>query len=319
MRTRELRIQLDQYLSARSALGFKDRGRKTLLQGFVRYLVKMKYDGAITSRLAVDWATTTPKARATGLAGPPRRLSAARGFLSHVRASSDDVEIPAAGLLAAIKGRRPYLYTAEQIGNLLQAALALGPEGTLRPHTYQTLLGLMASTGIRVGEAIRLKSSDVELDATPALLQVRDSKFGKSRVVPLHPTATEHLKQYAEHRRRLGYGKRTDAFFVSERGGHVYYGCLVQWFIRTTRRLGMYPPADRRTPTLHGLRHYFAIERLTLWCRQGVCIHDLAPQLSVYLGHVKPEQSYWYFTATPELLRAAGESFQSFANTGVPS
>ena len=319
MRARELRIQLDQYLSARSALGIKDRGRKTLLRGFVRYLVKMKYDGTITSRLAIDWATTTPKARATGLAGPPRRLSAARGFLSYLRASSEDVEIPATGLLAAIKGRRPYLYTAEQIGNLLQAALALGPKGTLRPHTYQTLLGLMASTGIRVGEAIRLKSSDVELDATPALLQIRDSKFGKSRVVPLHPTAAAHLKKYAELRRRLGYGKRTDAFFVSERGGHVYYGCLVQWFIRTTRRLGMYPPADRRTPTLHGLRHYFAIERLTLWCRQGVCIHDLAPQLSVYLGHVKPEQSYWYFTATPELLRAAGELFQSFANTGAPS
>jgi integrase/recombinase XerD len=319
MKARELRIQLDQYLSARSALGIKDRGRKTLLQGFVRYLVKMKYDGAITSRLAIDWATTTPKARATGLAGPSRRLGAARGFLSHVRASSDDVEIPAAGLLAAIKGRRPYLYTADQIADLLQTALALGPKGGLRPHTYHTLLGLMASTGIRVGEAIRLKLADVELDAKPALLQIKDSKFGKSRVVPLHPTAAAQLKKYAELRRRRGYGKRSDAFFVPERGGHVYYGCLVQWFTRATRQLGMYPSADRRSPTLHGLRHYFAIERLTLWSRQGVCIHDHAPQLSVYLGHVKPQQSYWYFTATPELLRAAGESFQSFAHSGAPS
>jgi integrase/recombinase XerD len=319
MNPRELRIQLEQYLSARSALGIKDRGRKTLLQGFLRYLVKMKYGGAITCRLAIDWATTTPKARATGLAGPSRRLIAARGFLSHVRASSDDVEVPATRLLAAAKGRRPYLYSAEQIADLLHAALALGPKGSLRPHTYQTLLGLMASTGIRVGEAIRLKYADVELDAKPALLQIRDSKFGKSRVVPLHPTTAAQLKKYADLRRRLGYGKRSDAFFVSERSGHVYYGCLVQWFIRTTRDLGMYPPAGRRTPTLHGLRHYFAIERLTSWCRQGVCIHDLAPQLSVYLGHVKPQQSYWYFTATPELLRAAGESFQSFTNTGAPS
>jgi integrase len=177
----------------------------------------------------------------------------------------------------------------------------------------------MASTGIRVGEAIRLKLSDVELDVEPALLQIRDSKFGKSRVVPLHPTAAAQLKKYAELRRRRGYGKRSDAFFVSERGGHVYYGCLVQWFTRATRQLGMYPSADRRTPTLHGLRHYFAIERLTLWSHQGVCIQDHAPQLSVYMGHVKPQQSYWYFTATPELLRAAGESFQSFTHTGAPS
>ena len=319
MNARELRAQLEQYLSARSALGIKDRGRKTLLQDFLRYLVKMKFDGSIPCRLTIDWATTTPRARATGLAGPARRLSAARGFLSYLRASTDEVEVPAARLLAAAKGRRPYLYSTEQISDLLKAASQLGPKGSLRPHTYQMLLGLMASTGIRVGEAIRLKYTDVELDDEPACLLIRESKFGKSRVVPLHPTTAGKLKNYAELRRRLGYGKRSDAFFVSERGGHIYYGCLVQWFIRATRGLGMYPPAGRRTPTLHGLRHYFAIERLTVWCRQGACVQDLAPQLSVYLGHVKPQQSYWYFTATPELLRAAGESFQHFANTGVSS
>jgi integrase/recombinase XerD len=124
------------------------------------------------------------------------------------------------------------------------------------------------------------------------------------------------LKQYAQLRTQLGYSKRSDAFFVSERGGHLNYGCLLQWFTRTTRNMGMYPPDGRRNPTLHGLRHYFAIKRLTSWYRQGACIQDLAPQLSVYLGHVNLQQSYWYLTATPELLHAAGESFQHFANEG---
>jgi len=317
MSIRELRHQLAQYLAVRSALGLKDRGRKSLLQDFLRYLVEIPFDGSVSIHLAVDWAVTTPIARATGLAGPARRLSAVRGFLSHVRASNPQVEVPPARLLAAAKGRRPYLYSSDQIADLLNAALAIRRGGSLRPHTYATLLGLMASTGIRVGEAIRLKVCDVELDADPSLLQIRESKFGKSRIVPLHPTTAERLKRYVRLRTRLGYSKHSDAFFVSERGGHLNYGCLVQWFTRTVRGMGMYPPDGRRTPTLHGLRHYFAIERLTLWCHQGACIQDLAPQLSVYLGHVKPQQSYWYLTATPELLHIAGESFQRFANTGV--
>jgi integrase/recombinase XerD len=317
MSMRELRDQLEQYLAVRSALGLKDRGRKSLLQDFLRYLVEIQCDGFIPVHVAVDWAATTPIARATGLAGPARRLSAVRGFLSHLRASNPDVAVPPVRLLAAAKGRRPYLYSSAQIADLLKAALAIRPRGTLRPHTYATLIGLMASTGIRVGEAIRLKIFDVELDGNPSLLQIRESKFGKSRVVPLHPTTAKQLKRYARLRTRLGYSTRSDAFFVSERGGHLNYGCLVQWFIRTVRSMGMGPPDGRRTPTLHGLRHHFAIERLTLWCHQGACVQDLAPKLSVYLGHVKPQQSYWYLTATPELLQIAGESFQRFANTGV--
>lgn len=317
MNMQELQDQLEQYLAARSALGMRDRGRKSLLQDFLRYLVKVQCDGSIPCHVAVDWAATTPIARATGLAGPARRLSAVRGFLFHLRASDSRVEVPPARLLAAAKGRRPYLYSSQQIADLLKAALAIRPRGSLRPHTYATLLGLMASTGIRVGEAIRLKNCDVELEPNIPLLQIRESKFNKSRIVPLHPTTAERLRQYVQLRTSLGYSKRSDAFFVSERGGHLNYGCLVQWFIRTTRRMGMYPSDGRRTPTLHGLRHHFAIERLTSWCREGACVQDLAPRLSVYLGHVKPQQSYWYFTATPELLQIAGASFQQFANTGV--
>jgi integrase len=317
MNMQELRDHLGQFLAARAALGFKDRGRKSLLEDFLRYVSEIGCDGSIPVQVAVDWAVTRPKARATGLAGPSRRLIAVRGFLTYLRASNPEVPVPPVRLLAAAKGRRPYLYSADQIAALLDAASAIRHGGPLRPHAYQTLLGLMTSTGIRVGEAIRLKVCDVELDAEPSLLHIKESKFGKSRILPLHPTTADRLKCYKRLRTRLGYSKRSDAFFVSERGGHLNYGCLVQWFTRTVRGLNMHASDGRRTPTLHGLRHHFAIERLTLWCRQGACVQDLAPQLSVYLGHAKPERSYWYFTATPELLHIAAESFQRFANTGA--
>jgi integrase len=313
----ELQKRLEQYIGVRSALGFKDKGLKSILQDFLRYVTEKRPCGQITSNLAVDWATETPVARATGLAGPARRLIAVRGFLSHLRASHPDVQVPDNRLLAAARSRRPYLYSPSEIDNLLKAASSIGPRGTLRPHTYETLLGLLTCTGIRIGEAIRLKFNDVELQGNMPLLRIRETKFGKSRIVPLHPTAAERLRCYVQLRANLGYSKRSDAFFVSERGGHLYYGCLVQWFIRATRHLDMFPTPGIRTPTLHGLRHYFAIERLTSWCRQGLCIEDLAPQLSVYLGHAKPQHSYWYLTATRELLLAAGGSFELYSSKGA--
>jgi hypothetical protein len=183
MNARELRIQLEQYLSARSALGIKDRGRKTLLQDFLRYLVKMKYGGSITCRLAVDWATTTPKARATGLAGPSRRLIAARGFLSHVGASSDDVEVPAARLLAAAKGRRPYLYSAEQIADLFQAALALGPKGSLRPHARSATLLCHRATNFMV------PPGSVHSRSCPAALGLSGSRKTSTKLLVFHRDA----------------------------------------------------------------------------------------------------------------------------------
>jgi integrase/recombinase XerD len=145
------------------------------------------------------------------------RLSAARGFLIHLRASIPDTEVPETGLLKKSPRRIPYLFSNDQIRDLLKAASAIGPAGSLRPHTYETILGLMASTGIRVGEAIRLTTGDVKLDPHPPRLQIRESKFRKSRVVPLHPTTTEKLRNYASLRPRIGYGSAETAFFLSER------------------------------------------------------------------------------------------------------
>jgi len=240
------------------------------------------------------------------------RLSAARGFLAHLRVAIPDTEVPEVGLLKKSPRRIPYLFSKDQILDLLKVASTLGPADSLRAHTYETILGLMASTGIRVGEAIHLKTEDVRLDSDPPRLEIRESKFRKSRLVPLHPTTADKLRNYARLRARMRYGSVHAAFFISERRKALCYETLRSWFARTTRELGMRSAGDRRTPTLHGLRHHFAVERLTLWGQQGSSVRELAPTLSVYMGHVSPEESYWYLTSTPALLATAGESFQRY-------
>jgi integrase/recombinase XerD len=314
MSARELEGRLEKYLAVRSALGYRDYFLRSLLRDFVRYAVARHDKGPIRAGTAVDWACATSERN--GASRLAYRLSAARGFLTHLRASIPDTEVPEVGLLKKSPRRIPYLFSKDQILDLLKIASTLGPAGSLRPHTYGTILGLMASTGIRVGEAIHLKTGDVKLDAYPPRLEIRESKFRKSRYVPLHPTTADKLRDYARLRARKGYGGDQTAFFVSERRKPLCYETLRSWFSHTTRELGICPADDRRTPTLHGLRHHFAVERLTLWCQQGASVRELTPNLSIYLGHVSPEESYWYLTSTPALLMTAGESFHRYAVPG---
>jgi len=232
-----------------------------------------------------------------------------------LRASEPNTEVPAYGLVASARRPQPYLLTSVQITQMLDGAANLRPRHSLRPHTYRTLMGLLACTGLRVGEAIQLNMDEVHLDNTPPYLLIRETKLKKSRFVPLHPTAAIALLQYAEQRHQLGYDALSDAFFVSETGTHLVRETVWITFVRLARRLGICPEQGRH-PTPHSLRHCFAVERLTTWYSDGLDVMALAPQLSVYLGHADPQQSYWYFTATPELLGSAAERFQHYANEG---
>jgi integrase/recombinase XerD len=310
MSATELGDHLQRYLAVRSALGYRNYALRNLMQDFVRYVAAHE-QGPIRARTAVDWACAT--AGRNGASRLAYRLSAARGFLTHLRASIPDTEVPNVGLLKKSPRRVPYLFSNEQIASLLRKALQLGPEGSLRPHTYATILGLMASTGIRVGEAIYLHTEDVHLDSDSPRLEIRESKFRKSRLVPLHPTTAERLRHYARLRTQLGGKLSSKAFFVSERQEYLCYETLRSWFVRTTLDLGMRSTPDRRTPTIHGLRHHFAVERLTLWCQQGASARDLAPHMSVYMGHVSPAESYWYLSSTPALLKTAADSFRCYS------
>ena len=198
-----LDTQLAAYLSVREALGFQMRAEKLLLPEFVAFLHAQGITGPIRARLALEWACQASAHRGPG--GAARRLSIARGFLAYLQASAPDTEVPDSGLLPSPRRPKPYLFTPTQLTALFEAAQASRPRRSLRPHTLSTLSGLLASTGLRVGEAIRLQGEDVKLDLGPPQLHILETKFHKSRIVPLHPSTADRLHHYAERRAHLHY------------------------------------------------------------------------------------------------------------------
>jgi integrase/recombinase XerD len=314
MNTDFLAAQLVAYLSLREALGFQMRAEKLLLPEFVAFIQAQQLSGPIRAQLALEWACQVSARR--GVSGEAQRLSIARRFLAYLRASAPDTEVPAPGLLPTPRRSKPYLFTPSQLTALFEEARASRPRGSLRPHTLSILIGLLASTGLRVGEAIRLHVNDVLLDLNPPQLYVLETKFNKSRIVPLHPTTAEQLHHYREQRARLHYDALSDAFLVSEQGEPLTYPALYLWFGRLCRRLVFKPTDGGRHPSLMSFRHTFAVSCMRRWYEQGQDVQALLPHLSVYLGHIRPQESYWYLTAVPELLGAAAQRFQTYALTG---
>jgi integrase/recombinase XerD len=243
----------------------------------------------------------------------------ARGFLRYLQASVPETEVPVPGLLPTPRRPKPFLFTPPQITALLEAAQASRPRGSLRPHTLSSVLGLLASTGLRVGEAIRLQIDQVQLNRDPPQLHILETKFHKSRIVPLHPSTAERLRHYHEQRAHLHYDGVSEAFFVSEQGRPLQHRALHDWFARLCQRLAIAPTPSGRAPCLTSFRHTFAVTRMQRWYQQGLDVQALLPHLSVYLGHVHPQESYWYLTAVPELLSAAAQRFETYAQVGGDS
>ena len=306
--------QLVAYLSLRQALGFQMQAERVLLPKFVAFAKTQDHAGPIRAQIALEWACQESIRRGPG--GAARRLSIARGFLLYLQASAPDTEIPAPGLLPSPRRPKPFIFTPTQITALLADAQASRPRRSLRPHTLSCLLGLLASTGLRVGEAIRLQIDQVKLELDPPQLHILETKFRKSRLVPLHPSTAERLHHYHEQRAHLHYDALSDAFLVSEQGQHLKYRALRDWFTRLCQRLSIKPTDGRRPPCLSSFRHTFAVTRMQRWYEQGLDVQALLPHLSVYLGHVHPQESYWYLTSVPELLSTAANRFESFAQSG---
>lgn len=306
----ELRDWLERYLAVRRAVGFTMHVQAPQLRNFVTFVGRHGPDGTLRAQLAVDWACNDGKHAPSG---QTQRLSIVRQFLVYLRASVAEVEMPPLGLIAGGDRPSPYIYTETEVQRLLDAARKLGPKGALRPHTQATAIGLLASCGLRAGEVIRLRLDDVQLDCEPPQLQILDSKFHKSRLVPLHPSVAKSLLAYASQRRRLGYDGQCEQFFVSEGQGAFRYHSLWYAFAGLVRRLGI--GVGPRWPRLHDLRHTFAVRRLLAWYREGVDVQQRIPELSVYLGHIRSADTYWYLTAIPELLGCASGRFEAFVNT----
>lgn len=302
---------LDAYISLREALGFQMRAHRTLLRDCVRFVTGHGDDGPLRTQLAVDWACSSTALKTRG--GAARRLSMARGFLTYLRAFDPETEVPDSGLLAAARRPTPYLFSPAQIHARITVALESGPPKTLWPYTLSTLMGLLASTGLRGSEALRLTLSDVHTDLNPPRLVIQETKFHQSRLVPLHPTTAHQLRAYTRRRAPSAGHSPSDAFFLSRQGQPLTPWTLRRWFQKLCRQLDFWPTDGGPRPTPHALRHSFAIERLRLWHQQGADVPALLPHLSVYLGHVRPQESYWYLSATPELLSAASTRFQRYA------
>lgn len=313
----DLHLHLDMSISVREALGFQMRAERTLLRDFVRFVENSQPSGPIRAQTAVDWASAASTTRGTG--GASQRLSMARGFLTYLRATLPETEVPERHVIASARRPKPFLFRTEQLHALMQAAQQAGPPNALRPYTLSTLIGLLASTGLRAGEALRLTMADVELDREPPVLHIRETKFHKSRLVPLHASTADPLRHYQAMRRHLRYDALSEVFFISAKGTALNYATLARWFTTRCGQLGIEPIHDARRPTLHALRHTFAVERMRRWYEAGADVRALLPTLSVYLGHVRPQDTYWYLSATPELLTAAAAKFQHYAARGEAS
>ncbi|RLE25167.1 MAG: integrase [Acidobacteria bacterium] len=298
---------VEDYLEMRRSLGYRLNGREYQLRRFGRFLDHLQHRGPITTSLALRWAADP----ATGdPCQPARRLSAIRDFLRHLAVRDGATEVPPPGILGPISQRKaPHVYSEEEITALLQAAAELSPPGGLRPHTYVTLFSLLLCTGLRISEAIDLSRSDVDL--TAGIVTVRSGKGGKTRLVPLHPTALEPLQRYATRRGEwIDAGASEEFFFRTERSARLNRRTVSWTFGQLRRTLGWTAEGRTRRPRIHDTRHRFVVRRLLLWHEQGVDVDNRIPALATYLGHVLVSSVYWYLTAVPELMAVVGQRFR---------
>jgi integrase/recombinase XerD len=306
-----LRHHAEQYLAMRRALGFKLTTWGPKLMSFIGYLEAAGHT-VITTDDAVAWATSTPRG-STDAVHWARRLDVVRIFARHLKTLEPGTEIPPEDVLSRRYRRvTPYLYSPDQIVALLLAADRLSPR--LRAVTWQTALGLLAVTGMRVSEACRLDHADVDL--RHGVLTVRDSKFGKSRDIPIHTSTRNTLAGYALLRDRLAPTPAGPAFFVSTRGTRLDAANMSHTFTGLLTAASIAAVPGRRRQRIHDLRHTFTVATLLDWYQDGLDVQARLPLLATYLGHVDPKSSYWYLSGSPELLALAATRLEHAFTTG---
>ena len=313
MNSNDLNFQLDTYLGLRRALGYgRSVWEAKLLRQLADFVRSQTPETPITSQLVLDWLDSNFRDSSPSLNA--RRLDAVRQFLTYLSAAVSGTEIPELRLFARYPRPKPFLFSPGEIESILHAATASWQQGSLLPFTLQTVLGLLPCTGLRAGEALALDLVDVVLDVEPAHLCIREAKFHKTRLVPLHPTAVMHLTAYARQRAKVTGG--STAFFIEDDGQRLRYETLRSSLQRLVLQLGLAEREGCSRPTLHSFRHSFAVTRLTRWHEEGVDVRTRLVHLATYLGHGDVRDTYWYLTATPELLRAAAQHFTAPAAAG---
>ncbi len=296
-----LQKALDDYLAVRRALGYKLVDDERALEHFIAFLGQSG-SPHITTELALHWATQSSR---TSTAYQAHQLSRVRLFAEYLSGIDSETQIPPRDLLPTHYQRRaPTIYSEHQVGDLIAAAGHLHSATGLRGHTYATLFGLLAVTGLRIGEAIALDSDDVDLNEQ--VLLVRQSKFAKDRLVPIHKSTVQVLGDYLAMRGRCHPHPDTCAFFLAERGTRLTDCMVRQTFIQLSERIGLRAPGDHHGPRLHDLRHTFAVRTVQHWYQEGRDVDTQMPVLATFLGHVHISDTYWYLSAVPELMALAG-------------
>lgn len=302
--------QVEGYLASRRAMGFELRGEGYQLHAFARFAKENGSAGSVTMNLMLQWVQGAKK---PGPATAARRVEVLRPFLRYCRQFDPGCPVLPVGFCGP--GHRripPHIYTDAEIAELLAEADGLKPEG-LRPLTYGTLFGILAATGMRLSEALRLEHND--LNFRQSALTVRETKFKKSRLVPLHSSTVEALARYAKTTgsipRRLG----VKTFFLTAAGLPLPKTTVHHTFDVLRRRLGWIARGGHPQPRIHDLRHTF-ICRALLRGQQDKRIDHVADAIATYVGHAKVSDTYWYISATPELMGLASQRFSCFSSGG---
>jgi len=306
--------RIEQYLAERRRLGFELHYMGQALGRFARYIEAAGHRGPLTVEVMASWARQA-KGGQGDRATAARALRLLRPFTRWLQQFEPATEVPDAAVFGPVPGRlTPHIFHDEEIEALLDAAGRVGPP--LRSAVMQTLFGLIACTGLRISEALALIDSDVDLNV--GVLTVRCSKFGKSRLVPLHPSAVAALCAYRRERSKYVPADPDGPFFIATRGRRLGQPLSDRQahriFDQLRQQLGWVSRGGHGAARIHDLRHSFVVRRLLRWHEQGTDVHQHMLALSTYMGHAKVSNTYWYLTGVPELLQVVGKRFEHFVD-----
>jgi integrase len=304
---------VEEYVSYRRKLGFALTSEAETLMHFAKFAEKVGHEGPLTIALASQWACSTKRDTPLTWADRIQRL---RGFAKYCQRYDSATEIPPRQMFG-IASRRllPHIFTEEEILALLDAASSLRPKNKLRPITCRTLFGLLASTGLRISEALNLTRADVDLDG--AILTIREAKRHKQRLVPVHPTVVSELRTYARARDRMIGKPLCDYFFMLDAETRAD-SKRMSWALRfLCKKLGWTPRGEHHNFRLYDFRHVFIVRCFLHFHQKGMDVHKAVLSLSTYVGHSDVASTYWYVTGIPELMSIAAERFHDFSKEGL--
>lgn len=308
--------QIEEYIAYKRSLGYKITVEADELRRFAEFTRTIGHNGSLTSDLAMRWASLKSEHSRFYMA---RRLETIHTFAKYVSAFDPNAQIPQKGAFGRCHGRAdPYIYTDEEISLLMAEARKLFSPDGIRACTVPTAIGLLRATGLRVSEITSLKNEDVNL--SDGCLFISSSKFKKDRIVPLHPTVTAELTKYRSFiTAKLGQRSSTDYFFVSSYG-HRFNTRSFEYAFQLIRPI-LHSDSMHDNPRkirLYDVRHTFACETVRHWLESGVDVNQKLYLLSAYMGHVKPADTYWYLSATPELLAISCKRYETAFGTELP-